>query len=141
MKGKHIINIVSRKARYILELERKISVIKGNSGTGKTTLIRLVSEYLEYGKKSGIKLTVDSSASLGVLTNSSEREKILSSVHDMVLFIDEDVNYLYTEAFQKELKIADCYAVIVSRSGMFAGLPYSVFGIYELITEGGDIVP
>ena len=35
MKGKHIISIASRKAIYHLELERKISVLKGNSGTGK----------------------------------------------------------------------------------------------------------
>ena len=31
--------------------------------------------------------------------------------------------------------MADCYAVIVSRSGRFAALPYSIFGIYELVTE------
>ena len=53
MKGRHIISVTSRKAGYHLELERKISVLKGNSGTGKSSLIRLISEYLEYGKQSG----------------------------------------------------------------------------------------
>ena len=66
-------------------------------------MIRFISEYLEFGKKSGIKITVDSSASLGVLANSSEWEKILSSVHDTVLFVDEDVDYIYSDSFQKEL--------------------------------------
>ena len=60
MKGKHIISIVSRKAIYHLELERKISVLKGNSGTGKSSMIRLIAEYLEYGKQSGVKLSTDS---------------------------------------------------------------------------------
>ena len=135
MKGRHIINIISRRAGYRLVLERKISVLKGNSGTGKSSMIRLIAEYLEYGKKSGIRLTVDSSASLGVLTNASDWDEILSSVHDTVLFIDEDVSYLYSENFQRELWAADCYAVIVSRSGMFSGLPYPILGIYELLTE------
>ena len=135
MKGRHVIGVTSRKATYRLELERKVSVIKGNSGTGKSSLIRLISEYLEFGKKSGIKISVDSSASLGVLTNSSEWEKVLDSVHNTILFIDEDVDYLYSEGFQKELWKADCYMVIVSRSGSFMGLPYSISGIYELVTE------
>ena len=135
MKGRHIISVTSRKASYHLELERKISVLKGNSGTGKSSLIRLISEYLEYGKQSGIKISVDSSASLVVMTNISDWSEILSSVHDTVLFFDEDVRYLYNESFQRELWKADCYAVIVSRSGMFTALPYSIFGIYELVTE------
>lgn len=135
MKGKHHISITSRKASYHLELERKISVLKGNSGTGKSSLIRLISEYLEYGKQSGVKLSVDSSASLAVLTNTSDWSEILSSVHDAVLFIDEDVRYLYSESFQRELWDADCYSVIVSRSGRFTALPYSIFGIYEFVTE------
>ena len=110
-------------------------MLKGNRGTGKSSIIRLISEYLEYGKQSGVKLSVNSSVSLDVLTNKSDWEKILSSVHNTVLFIDEDVNYLYSDGFQRELWAADCYAVIVSRSGMFTGLPYSVFGIYELVTK------
>ena len=135
MKGKHVISITSRKATYRLELERKISVLKGNSGTGKSSLIRLISEYLEYGKQSGVKLLTDPVVSLSVLTNTSDWSEILASVHDTVLFIDEDVRYLYSESFQRELWAADCYAVIVSRSGRFAALPYSISGIYELVTE------
>ena len=94
MKGKYVISVVSRKATYKLELERKVSVIKGNSGTGKTSMLRLISEYLEFGKKSGVKITIDASAALCVLTNSSDWEKILSSVHDTVIFADEDVEYI-----------------------------------------------
>ncbi|MCR5604546.1 MAG: hypothetical protein K6G27_12725 [Lachnospiraceae bacterium] len=98
-------------------------------------MIRLIAEYLEYGKQSGVKLSTDSMVSLSVLTNNSEWSEILKSVHDTVLFIDEDVRYLYSESFQRELWSADCYAVIVSRSGRFTALPYSIFGIYELVTE------
>ncbi len=135
MKGRHTISVTSRKSSYHLELERKISVLKGNSGTGKSSLLRLISEYLEYGKQSGVKLSVDSNTSLIVLTNTSDWAEILPSIHDTILFIDEDVRYLYNENFQKFLWEADCYAVIVSRSGRFTALPYSIFGVYELVTE------
>ncbi len=135
MKGRHELSITSRRAEYRLELERKISVIKGNSGTGKSSLIRLISDYLELGKDSGIRVHISSSAGMLVLTNSSDWESILPSLSNTILFLDEYVRYLYTEAFQRELWTADCYAVIVSRSGQFSALPFAVAGIYELVTQ------
>lgn len=135
MKGKHIVSITSRRAEYRLELERKITVIKGKSGTGKSSVIRLVSDYLELGKDSGIKVTVSSSTRLLVLTNSSDWDTVMPSLRNTIIFFDEDVRYIYTEAFQKALWTADCYAVIISRSGQFTGLPFAVSSIYELVTE------
>lgn len=135
MKGKHIVSITSRRAEYRLELERKITVIKGKSGTGKSSVIRLVSDYLELGKDSGIKVTVSLSTRLLVLTNSSDWDTVMPSLRNTIIFFDEDVRYIYTEAFQKALWTADCYAVIISRSGQFTGLPFAVSSIYELVTE------
>ena len=40
MKGKFSLEIESRKVIYRLNLERKVTVIKGKSGTGKTSMIR-----------------------------------------------------------------------------------------------------
>lgn len=135
MKGRHVISITSRKATYSLELERKISVIKGKSGTGKSSIIRLLADFLELGKDSGIKVSIGSSASLMVLTNASKWETILSEIENTVIFIDEDVRFLYDLDFQRALWDSDCYAVIVSRSGMFTALPFAVSSVYELVTQ------
>ena len=135
MKGRHVISITSRKATYFLELERKISVIKGKSGTGKSSVIRLLADFLELGKDSGIKVSVGSSALLMVLTNASKWETILSEVENTVIFIDEDVRFLYDLGFQRALWDSDCYAVIVSRSGMFTALPFAVSSVYKLVTQ------
>lgn len=135
MQGRHLINIISRKAEYHLELERKITVIKGDSGTGKSSMIRLISQYLELGRDSGVKLTVSSSAKIQVLTNMSDWYQVLEGMENTILFIDENVRCLYDENFQRALWNADCYAVIVSRSGMFTALPYAVLSIYELQTK------
>jgi predicted ATPase len=59
MVGKYYIEISNRKLKYKLEIERKITLIKGNSGTGKITLIRMLQGYIEQGNKSGIKIKVD----------------------------------------------------------------------------------
>ncbi|MCD7948952.1 MAG: hypothetical protein LUG12_01650 [Erysipelotrichaceae bacterium] len=59
MVGKHHIEIENRRAKYILDIERKVTVIKGNSGTGKTTLIRMLQGYLAQGNKSGITVKND----------------------------------------------------------------------------------
>ena len=129
MKGMHTIHITSRRVAYTLELSRKVSVIKGNSGTGKSSMIRLISDYLELGKDSGIKIAVSSSAELMVLSNTSDWQNILSAVKNTILFIDEDVRYIYTKAFQQELWKADCYTGIRERSG---GLNGNAFDIGEV---------
>ena len=137
MKGKFDLNIVSRKAVYHLEIERKITVIKGNSGTGKSSLLRLIADYLELGKDSGIKLSQDKPVRMLVLRNSSDWVEILNDIHDAIVFIDEDVRCLYDDAFQRAIWKADCYAVIVSRSGMFQALPYAIASIYDELYQAG----
>ena len=41
MVGKYSIIISSPKLNYAFELDRKITILKGNSGTGKTTLVNI----------------------------------------------------------------------------------------------------
>lgn len=135
MKGRHLVKVVSRKAEYCLALERKISVIKGKSGSGKTSVIRLIANFLELGKDSGIKVSVSTSANLMVLFNSSKWEQELSNLHNTILFIDEDVRFLYEVSFQRTLWKSDCYAVIVSRSGMFTALPFAISSVYQFATK------
>lgn len=42
MLGKHSIDIQNRFVRYRFEFERNISIIRGDSGTGKTSLVRMI---------------------------------------------------------------------------------------------------
>ena len=48
-----------------------------------------------------MKLSTGSKVSLSVLTNTSDWSEFLASVHDTVLFIDEDVRYLYRKVFSR----------------------------------------
>ena len=46
MKGNIKVIVSTKKLRYELNLRRNITVIQGDSATGKTTLVQIVSDYL-----------------------------------------------------------------------------------------------
>ena len=45
MKGKYRIIVENKKIRYDFEVKRNITIIKGDSATGKTTLADMIAEY------------------------------------------------------------------------------------------------
>ena len=49
MKGKHSIVVRNRRVQFALELERNITVIRGDSATGKTTMLGMLRDYEELG--------------------------------------------------------------------------------------------
>ena len=59
MKGKISFHIKNRQIAFKLELERNITILTGDSGTGKTKLINMVRDYSREGKASGITLKCD----------------------------------------------------------------------------------
>ena len=54
MKGHYRIIIANAKVRYDFTIRRNITIIKGNSATGKTTLVEMIREYYEAGSGSGL---------------------------------------------------------------------------------------
>ena len=54
MKGTHKIVVSNTAVKYEFEVRRNITVIKGDSATGKTTLVEMISEFYESGENSGI---------------------------------------------------------------------------------------
>jgi energy-coupling factor transporter ATP-binding protein EcfA2 len=138
MIGKYYIEISNRKLKYKLEIERKITLIKGNSGTGKTTLIKIIQGYIEQGNKSGIKIKNDASVPLAVFTPTANWEHDLTELKENIIFIDESVDYLYSRGFQTLFSESDNYIVIISRSGNFNHLPYAINSIFELRTQSSS---
>ena len=59
MRGKHIIKVRNRRIQFTLEIERNITIIRGDSATGKTTLIDLLRDYEAQGNQSGVTLETD----------------------------------------------------------------------------------
>ena len=135
MKGKYEFEISNRRMTLQLEIERSVTVIKGNSGTGKTTLIRMLSGYLEQGKRSGIQIKAGENVAFTVFTQLTHWDLELEQLKGTIIFIDESVDYIYTKAFQTAFIQSDNYLVIISRSGKFSHLPYAIESVYEFRTS------
>jgi len=54
MIGKYNVEISDNRIHYNFDIKRNITVIQGDSGTGKTSLIRMIADYERLGRGSGI---------------------------------------------------------------------------------------
>ncbi len=59
MKGKHKVVVKNNKLHYEFEIKRNITIIKGDSATGKTTLINMIRQYANLGVSSGVDVVCD----------------------------------------------------------------------------------
>lgn len=132
MRGTYKIQIRNKRIRYDFEVRRNISVIRGNSGTGKTTLIEMIREYDENGEESGIHLSCKKNCTV---LNGRNWMKQLSTIRDSIVFIDEGNKFISSKEFASEIRKTDNYYVIVSREGI-PTLPYSVDEIYGIRESG-----
>lgn len=133
MKGIHSVTVQNKRIRYQFEVRRNITVIRGDSATGKTTLIDMIQEYYEEGEESGIFLHSDKEC---VVISSNRRWKQeLLGITDSIVFIDEGNKFVFGQEFASYIKDTDNYYVIVTREGI-PTLPYSVKEIYGIRNSG-----
>ncbi len=134
MKGKYEVVVKSRRVQYKFSVIRNITILRGDSATGKTTLIDMIAAYQENGEASGV--TVISKKQCTVLTGIRWQEN-LSLIHDSIVFIDEGDKFVASEDFAKAIKNTDNYYVIATRIPLF-NLPYSVKEIYGIKNVSGN---
>lgn len=132
MKGKYSITVKNNVLQYQFEIRRNITIIKGDSATGKTTLIDMIRDYYENGEQSGITLQCQKTC---VVLEGRQWKVLLENIHDSIVFIDEGNQFITTDEFSSALKQSDNYYVIVTREGL-PNLPYSVEEIYGIKTAG-----
>lgn len=131
MKGSYSITVENKRLRYDLEIRRNITIIRGDSATGKTTLINMLLNYQRSGEASGI--SVRSNCPL-VVAEEDDWQYRISSNPGSIVFIDECNHFIVTEEFAKTVKESDNYFVLILRDDL-PNLPYSVEEIYGLRTS------
>lgn len=139
MRGQYDIVLSSKRVKYKITIRRNLTVIKGDSATGKTTLVEMVAEYERDGAESGISL---SCAKECVVLAGRHWEEQLSQIHDSIVFIDEGNRFVMSEDFARAIHGTDNYYVLVTREPL-ENLPYSVNEVYGIRTSGkyGGFVP
>ena len=87
MKGKHHIIIESARLKYEFDIKRNITIIQGDSATGKSTLIDLISDFQNEREKSPVR--IESDVPCEVLTGAGDRWRaVLELITDSIVFID-----------------------------------------------------
>lgn len=137
---------------YDLKFQRKITIITGNSGIGKSDLIRLLS----IKNKEKLRISVLCDYEVKVLTNDSfeiiasnikrfyldfsnhdskkyydTMRNLLKQYDNYLFFADEDFDYLTSKEFASFCKFTDSYYVLISHIPL-SNLPYSYTEIYTL---------
>ncbi len=132
MKGKYAITVRNNVLQYRFEIRRNITVIKGDSATGKTTLIDMIREFYENGEQSGVFLKCNKPC---VVLEGRQWKLLLENIHDSIVFIDEGNQFIATDEFASAVKLSDNYYVIVTREAL-PNLPYSIEEIYGIKSSG-----
>ena len=132
MKGRYRITIQNKRIKYDFELKRNITIIRGDSATGKTALVDMIREYYENGADSGIELKCEKICTVLEGRNWAAQ---LSLLKDSIIFIDEGNAFAVSKEFAAAIQHTDNYYVIVTRESL-ATLPYSVNEIYGIRNSG-----
>ena len=132
MRGKHRIIIQNNRLHYEFEIKRNITIIQGDSATGKTTLINMLRQVENLGDSSGIDVISDAPCRI---LEGRNWKILLENMSGNIIFIDEDNEFINTEEFAEAVRGSDNYFVLITRENLY-NLPYSVEEIYGLRSSG-----
>lgn len=136
MRGSYWFRAKSKKVVFEFSIRRNITVIKGDSATGKTTLLHILYEYLRSGKQSGYSVSTNAAYYVYIRDEvGRDWKETLYPLKNTVIFIEENNEFVFTKEFAAFVKKSGNYFVLVSRAPLKM-LPYSIHEIYEIITDG-----
>lgn len=128
MHGRYRIRIKNSRNTYSFELRRNITVLRGESGRGKTTLFDMIHEYNRFGKNSGVSISCDREI---IAIDGNQWEEDILAHPSAIIVIDEDSHFIRSRDFARTVQGSDNYYLLITRNYL-AELPISVDEIYEL---------
>lgn len=123
---------------YKIKVERKVSVIRDSSGTGKTLLCDNIEESEDIGSK--VKKICDENYNVVTLTSQMFKTIEIKNMKPTVFFVDEFTHIPSTHEFAKMVMDSKHYFVIMTRkTTSFCQIPYSCHCVYELKKIGNEL--
>ncbi|MBQ9199084.1 MAG: translation initiation factor 2 [Lachnospiraceae bacterium] len=132
MKGSYEVTVYNKDIHYKFTIKRNITVIRGDSATGKTKLFNLIRDYDDVGNSSGIILQCQKRCTV---LSGANWKAALSGINDSIVFIDEQSSFINSVEFSDTIKCSNNYFVIITREKL-AMLPYSVEEVYGIYSSG-----
>lgn len=132
MKGSHRVIIEAKRVKYDFTLTRNITILTGDSASGKTVLIDYIRDYRRYGSESGVMVSCDRECRT---LDNEDWEMQLKRITNSIIFIDEGNRFVTSKEFAKLALESDNYFLLATREKM-PMLPYSVQEIYGFRESG-----
>ena len=138
MKGSYHVIVQNRSLKYEFDIRRNLTIIQGNSASGKTTLVEMIRES-HLDTNSGV--TISCECPCRVIEGDLWKEQI-TYIKDSIIFIDEGASFVESEEFAILVKGSSNYFVIVTRENLEM-LPISVEEVYGIKSSGkyGSLQP
>lgn len=86
MKGSYEVVVQNARVQFKFVISRNLTILRGDSATGKTTLIDMIGEYDEMGKSSGVELRCEKSCR--VLSGRTWKA-VLQTIQDSIVFLSQ----------------------------------------------------
>lgn len=134
MVGMHHVIVESPRLKYEFNIRRNLTIIQGDSATGKTTLIELLRDFSRNGNNGVIKISSDKPCVV-FDGNDNNWKEYLSLFRDSLVFIDEGHAFIRTKEFADRIRNTDNYYILITRDSLPC-LPYSIHEIYGIRTSG-----
>ena len=129
MHGEYKVRVRNARNSYTFLLRRNITVLRGESGRGKTTLFDMIHEHNRFGKESGVSVSCDKEL---VAVAGDKWEDAIFSNPGKIVVIDEDSHFIKSKDFARVVRGSDNYFLLITRNYL-PELPISVDEIYELV--------
>ena len=84
MKGMHRVIVSTKRLKYDFELRRNLTIVRGDSATGKTTLVDMIQDYVNNPSGTPVELSCDKKCY--VLAGTLWKEQ-LNGISDSIVFI------------------------------------------------------
>lgn len=118
----------NKRIKYDILIKRKISIIRGDSGTGKSTLAKGIAKAVT---DKSFKLDCNVKVSAIPHMDKEDTLEFIRKRHGEIIVADEDIQWMISNEFGDVVNKSDCYFIFITRDKL-AAIPYSVDSIYEI---------
>ncbi len=139
MFGKHHVVLESKRLKYEFDIKRNITVILGESATGKTTMLEMLAEYRRHSEAGGVRLEADVPCIVYADYDYNWKNTI-NAITESIVFIDEDYPFVFSDEFASVVEKSSNYFVLITRRPLY-NIPYSIEEVYGIRTTGNYHFP
>jgi len=132
LKGKLSFYAKNKHICFKFDLERNVTIITGDSGTGKTKLVNMVKAYSSEGKNSGVILKCNCPC---YVLEGINWEAQLEKISESVVFVDGGSKFISSADFARIIRDTDNYYVLVTREPL-PQIAYSISSIKKITKNG-----